>query len=143
MELDIRTAYAAERPIAVISAATTWDEYPELWQRLLDRVHAEVQHPGRNVMYYKDDLPHVEVGVEILPGTRLGDAVQRSSLPAGEVATTTLHGPYDGLEAAHAAVHRWCAAHAHTLAGPRWEVYGHWHDDPARLRTEISYLIQR
>ena len=33
-------------------------------------------------------------------------------------------------------------AAARTLAAPSWEVYGHWHDDPAELRTEAYYLLQ-
>ena len=28
------------------------------------------------------------------------------------------------------------------LAGPNWEVYGHWHDDPSQLRTDVFYLLQ-
>jgi len=27
-------------------------------------------------------------------------------------------------------------------AGQSWEVYGHWHADPAQLRTEVYYLLQ-
>jgi hypothetical protein len=26
------------------------------------------------------------------------------------------------------------------LAGPRWEIYGDWHDDPP-LETEVYYLL--
>ncbi len=28
------------------------------------------------------------------------------------------------------------------LAGPSWEVYGHWHEDPAQLKTDIYYLLR-
>ena len=45
------------------------------------------------------------------------------------------------LGAAHAAIRNWCAAHNHRLAGPNWEVYGHWEADwdvnPSRIRTDI------
>jgi len=27
------------------------------------------------------------------------------------------------------------------MAGPRWEVYGHWSDNPATRRTDIFYLL--
>jgi hypothetical protein len=31
------------------------------------------------------------------------------------------------------------------LAGPNWEVYGHWTDewnsDPAKIRTDVFYLL--
>jgi hypothetical protein len=39
-------------------------------------------------------------------------------------------------------VSRWCAAEGRGLAGPRWEIYGDWHDDPAELRTEVYYLLR-
>jgi len=28
------------------------------------------------------------------------------------------------------------------LAGPRFEVYGDWRDDPAQLETEVYYLLR-
>ncbi len=28
------------------------------------------------------------------------------------------------------------------LAGPRWEIYGDWREDPADLETEVYYLLQ-
>jgi len=41
------------------------------------------------------------------------------------------------------AVLRWCAEHGLDPAGPRWEIYGHWHDDdPAQLETEVYYLLR-
>ena len=27
------------------------------------------------------------------------------------------------------------------IAGPNWEVYTHWEEDPAKLRTEVYYLL--
>jgi effector-binding domain-containing protein len=61
------------------------------------------------------------------------------------VATTTHFGPYGGLHAAHEAICRWCADQGHKLAGPSWEVYGHWTDecnrDPSKIRTDIYYLL--
>jgi effector-binding domain-containing protein len=62
-------------------------------------------------------------------------------LPAGEVATAVHRGPYDRLGDTHQAIHDWCAGHERTLAGPRWEVYGDWHEDPAQLETEVYYLL--
>jgi effector-binding domain-containing protein len=92
-------------------------------------------------MLCRDDVPHVEVGLLAdAPAARAGRVVA-STLPGGTVATTTLRGGYDGLRAAHQAVRAWCAAQGHRLAGPRWEVYGHWHEDPARVETEIAWLL--
>src|SRR5439155_427026 len=59
------------QPTAVIAETTSWEAYPELWPRLLDEVWSVVRPrrseiaPGRNVMFYKDAVPNVEVGVEV------------------------------------------------------------------------------
>jgi effector-binding domain-containing protein len=69
-------------------------------------------------------------------------AVEPLQTPHGVAAMTTHWGDYGRLGEAHAAVVAWCRAHGRTLAGPSWEVYGHWDADPARLRTDIYYLLQ-
>jgi effector-binding domain-containing protein len=136
----------AARPTAVVAATTTWHEFPALWPHLLDEVWTCLRAGGirrgcRNVMLYRDDVPHVEVGVELDQPCPLTGRVVPSSLPAGPAAMTVHRGPYAGLAAAHQAVHDWCTAHARTLAGPRWEVYGPHHDDPAEVWTEVYYLL--
>jgi hypothetical protein len=76
--------------------------------------------------------------------TPQGDVVL-SATPAGVVASATYFGPYGGLGAAHEAVRRWCEDHQRGLAGPSWEIYGHWQDDwnanPSRIRTDVYYLL--
>ena len=58
-------------------------------------------------------------------------------VPPGPVATTTHLGPYHLLHQAHEAVLRWCKDNGRALAGPSWEVYGHWQDewnsDPGKM----------
>jgi effector-binding domain-containing protein len=66
-----------------------------------------------------------------------------SSTPAGNVATTVYMGPYDRMSPAHQANHQWAVENGQKLAGPSWEVYGHWSDDPASLRTDIFYLLSQ
>lgn len=129
---------AAARPTAVLAAQTTWPEYPAVWKRILDEVHANVTwhgggHKGRNVMLYLDDVPHVEVGVELDQPVELHGRLVRSALPAGPVATTRHVGPYAGLGDAHDAVIRWCEAQGYTLTKVRWEVYGHGDVDPPEV----------
>jgi len=51
-------------------------------------------------------------------------------------------GLYQKLSEAHTAVRRWCAEHGYALAGPNWEIYGDWTDNPAELRTDVFYLLQ-
>jgi effector-binding domain-containing protein len=55
---------------------------------------------------------------------------------------TIHHGSYAGLGAVNAAIRAWCLANGRTYSGPSWEVYGHWHEDPAQLRTEVYYLLR-
>jgi effector-binding domain-containing protein len=140
------------RPTVVVARATTWREFPSLWASMLDEVYAVVKRsdagwaaPGQdrwqNIMLYKDDVPNVEVGVLASgPFSDTGNVVS-SVLPAGFAAAATHRGPYSGLDLAHRAVRDWCAAHGRQLAGPRWEIYGHWREDPSEIETEIYYLL--
>ncbi|MGO8958036.1 MAG: GyrI-like domain-containing protein [Streptosporangiaceae bacterium] len=144
---DVTVTHVAERPTAVIAATTTWRDFPMQWKPMLDQVYACLRRHGSagqgcNVMLYKDDIPQVEVGVELITPCVLDSPVIRSRLPAGEVAMTVHRGPYQDLRAAHDIVTHWCAANGRALAGPRWEVYGDWSDDPAELETEVYYLLR-
>ena len=103
---------------------------------------ANLPHPGRNLALYLDGEMNLEVGVEVTQPFTGNDRVVCSSTPAGMVATAVHWGPYDRLGEAHKAVHEWCATHGHKVAGPSWEVYGHWYDEPGQLRTDVFYLLQ-
>jgi effector-binding domain-containing protein len=131
---------------AVVAQATSWDEFPSLWPVLLDEVYAFVRaggatQDGHNVMLYVDDVPNVEVGIQVTGPFEASGRVRPSELPAGRAATTIHRGPYSELGAAHAAVLAWCAANGQELIGTRWEIYGDWHEDPQDLETEVSYLL--
>ncbi|HEY5116926.1 MAG TPA: GyrI-like domain-containing protein [Nakamurella sp.] len=146
MSTTISIATVPSRPTAVIAAATTWREFPRTWRVLLDQVHAGVRwagsgRKGRSVMLYLDDLPHVEIGVELDQPATFDGPIVRSSLPAGRVATTVHHGSYDFLGASHDRLVGWVREQGLELAGPRWEVYGHWHEDPRQLVTALTYLL--
>jgi effector-binding domain-containing protein len=67
--------------------------------------------------------------------------VRYVEVPGGRVATATHWGDYGRLGATHQAVVAWCGAHGHALAGPRWEVYGHWHTGGVQPRTDVYYLL--
>jgi effector-binding domain-containing protein len=138
---------APERPTAVIAEATTWEAFPTLWGTLLDEVWAAVRSadqiaPGRNVMLYKDDVPNVEIGVEVAePFLDMGRVVS-STLPAGRAAMTTHHGSYADLGAAHHAIIEWCDRHGLQRVGTRWEIYGHWIEGSAEQDVEVYYLLR-
>jgi effector-binding domain-containing protein len=136
-------------PLAVIRRQATRSDLarvvPECCGRVWDVVRAQHTKAGRHVAIYWDGTIRLEVGVE-LQGAFVDDGeVVRSATPAGVVASTTHLGPYGDLAAAHAAVRQWCSANGHHLAGPNWEIYGHWlrewDDDPSRIRTDVYYLL--
>ena len=132
---------------AVIAAATTWEAFPQLWPVLLAEVWAAVRsRPGvaanRNVMLYRDDLPTVEVGVEVAERFAPLGRVVPGMLPSGRVVTATHVGSYGGLAATHEAIVAWCERRALRRAGPRWEIYGHWNEDAAAQQVEVSYLLR-
>ena len=144
----VRIVATSPTPTAVIRETTTWERFPTLWRELLDEVWGHVRgagvHAGRNVMLYLDDVPTVEVGVE-LEGTLTGPSgrVVLSSLPAGRAATTVARGAPSpgGIAAAHAAVVEWCDANGHSRTGVRWEVYDHRRDDPDSFETAVYWLL--
>jgi effector-binding domain-containing protein len=146
MPHQVTVSEVAARPTAVVVATTTWREFPALWKELLDEVWSCLRAGGidrgcRNVVLYLDDVPHVEVGVELRIACPLTGRVIASSLPAGTVAMAVHRGAFAGLASAHRAVLDWCAANDRQPVGPRWEVYGPHSDDPAEIWTEVYYLL--
>jgi effector-binding domain-containing protein len=101
---------------------------------------AGVRGAGRHVALYLNDID-LEVGVEVAAAVPAAGDVAMSATPAGWVVTTIHRGPYAGLHDAHAAIREWSRQHARRLAGPNWEIYGHWHDDPGQLRTDVFYAL--
>jgi effector-binding domain-containing protein len=146
----VRIVATAATPTAVVAEATSWDEFPRIWGALLGEVWAFVRGSelttGHNVMLFKDDMPNVEVGVEVSGSFAGNGRVVPSALPAGRAATTVARGAPSpsGLAQAHDAVRAWCATHGHALTGARWEIYGHWLEDqdPALFETEVYWLLE-
>ena len=135
-------------PTAVIRQSTTWERFPTLWGELLDEVWGHVRgagvQAGRNVMLYLDDVPTVEVGVELEGAlAEPSGRVVASALPEGRAATTVARGApsREGIAAAHGAVVGWCDANGHARTGVRWEVYDHWRDDPDSFQTAVYWLL--
>jgi effector-binding domain-containing protein len=126
MDYEVSLQTVAACSTAVVAQATSWGEFPRIWVRLLDEVYAfprdgGAAQDGQNVMLYRDDVPNVEVGVQVAGSFTPAGWVIPSFLPAGQVATTVHRRPYAGLGAAHQAVLARCAARAHRVQGTRWE----------------------
>ena len=148
-DYDVRVAHQAGIPLAVVRRVAKAAELSTLVPALCGEVWAFVRarnlQAGRNVAVYWNGDIRLEVGVE-LDGPLPEDAVVvRSATPAGPAASVTHFGPYQQLGAAHEAIRRWCAANGRRLAGPNWEIYGHWQNEwntsPAAIRTDVYYGI--
>jgi effector-binding domain-containing protein len=98
------------------------------------------------VAVYWDGAIRLEVGVEVAELFTEQDGVVRSTTPGGRVAVVAHLGPYGGLGRAHAAVREWAKTSGHRLAGPNWEIYGHWQDawnaNPSLIRTDVCYQVE-
>jgi effector-binding domain-containing protein len=134
MAYDVRIERTAECPTAVVKSDTTWRQFPALWPALLDDVWAflatrpDLRADGHNVILYRNNVPEVEVAVEVgVQVTGSFEAVGRvvpSALPAAEVAVTVHEGTPAQIGAAHSAVRAWCSVQRRALTGVSWEVYG-------------------
>ena len=140
------------RTIAAVRARLPVQRVKAVFREYLDQVYAAaraglVKLDGQNVFVYQPvsdqaDSADVAFGVgAVAPFAAVGN-VQPFEMPVGDVAATTHWGDYGRLGAAHDAVIEWCRSKGRRLTGTRWEVYGHWTDDPAKLRTDVYYLLE-
>jgi effector-binding domain-containing protein len=151
MGYDIRCERASSRALAVVrrraSARELSKVVPEACGTVWNAIRAKhITGAGRHVAIYLDGQINLEVGVELdAPLVDQGD-IFGSATPAGMVATTVHFGPYQRLHEAHDAIRQWCVSHGHVLAGPNWEIYGHWMDawnsNPSEIRTDVYYLLK-
>ena len=149
MHYDIELKDVAATPLLVVRRRATLQELtkvvPEACGVVWDLVRQfQIPSPGRHVaVYLNDEIDRLgsNLRVEVGSDTVAPDPLILSATPAGRVATATHWGPYSGLFAAHQSIRQWCRAGQHVLAGPNWEVYGHWSEDPEKLRTDIFYLL--
>jgi effector-binding domain-containing protein len=147
---DVKLEQAAPRGMAAVRARVPASRVAALFRIYLDQVYAAgragtVQLDGQNIFVYRDvettpDHIDVEFGVGVAAPFSSAGSVLYSVTPSGGVATTTHWGDYGALGDAHAAVVTWCRSHDVPLAGPRWEVYGHWREG-ITPRTDIYYLV--
>jgi hypothetical protein len=145
----VRVEIAQPRGIAAVRAQLPISDVPRRFAEYLNQVYAAsrgsgLQLDGQNIFVYRPG-PGAMTDVEFAVGVKAPFAsigpVEYSTLPMGEAAATTHWGDYAGLGAAHGAVADWCRTQGRGLAGVRWEVYGHWSDDPAQRRTDVYYLL--
>ena len=144
--------HIASIPVAVVrrraSAAQLSTLVPECCGLVWRAVQAQKDtgaKGGRHVAIYWNGDIRLEVGVELQgPFDETGE-VFRSATPGGPAAFVRHLGPYHTLGAAHESVRTWCEANGHRLAGPSWEIYGHWQPEwdanPRLIRTDVFYQV--
>jgi effector-binding domain-containing protein len=107
VKYDVQIRRAAAQPIQIVRGQTNMAALPSNIRKLFDEFYAGFKENGN------------------------------ATTPSGLVATMVYFGPYDRMKPAHEAIHRWARENDYRLAGPSWEVYGHWSDDPTKLRTDM------
>jgi hypothetical protein len=146
----VRATPVAARAVAGVRAQLARGRVGQEFGRYLDQVYAagragSVALDGQNIFIYRginEGQLIVDFCVGVTAPFAAVGAVQPLETPSGVAAMTTHIGDYGGLGAANAAVLEWCRANGRPLAGPSWEVYGHWHNDPAQVRTDVYYLLE-
>jgi effector-binding domain-containing protein len=151
MSYDVRIEQHASQPLAVVRRRASIAELPkvipaacgEVWNLVRAR---NIAGAGRHIAVYWDGDINLDIGVELPAPIASSDGLLASATPAGPVATTVHFGPYQRLGAAHEAIQAWCQQNGRALAGPSWEIYGHWKDewnnDPSQIRTDVFYLLR-
>lgn len=152
MEYNIRLeTIVASQPTAVVRRRASLRELPKVIPEACgaawNAVRAQqIKGAGRNVAIYLDDQINLEAGVELSAPVVADDPLIVSSIPSGTVVTATHFGPYGQLPEVHRAIRDWCAKQGYALAGPNWEIYGHWQDSwknsPSLIRTDVFYLLK-
>jgi len=143
---------AAPRAIAAVRARMPVGQVPAKFTEHLNQVYAAAKNgaihlDGQNIFVYRDAVGFpgdvdVDFGVGALAPFAPVGRVTYTQLPVGDVAAATHWGDYAGIGGAHAAVVEWCRANNRKRTGTLWEVYGHWTNDPARLRTDVYHLLE-
>jgi effector-binding domain-containing protein len=147
---EVHETIVAARPVAGVRAQVSRGRVAFEFGRHLDQVYAAARAgavvlDGQNIFIYRaptDEQLTVDFCVGVTAPFEAAGVVLPLETPRGVAVMTTHHGAYGGLGRAHAAILDWCRAHDRVLAGPSWEVYGHWHADPAQLSTDVYYLLQ-
>lgn len=151
MSSRVQLLTLAPRPLAAVSRSVAPGAVGREFRAALDLVWAHLRATpglrgdGHNVfLYHHDGGPslRVDFGVEVLRAFEPAGEVRCVWTPGGEAATAVHRGPYEGLGATHDAVRAWCKEQGREVGSHSLEVYGDWHEDPARLETTVHYLLR-
>jgi effector-binding domain-containing protein len=136
---------------AVVRATGTRSELSEMFGQCFGQVFGMLAQKGIQplsaplVQYLNTDEPlQFEAGAMVAAPFAPDGNVVGISLPAGEFATATYSGPYDGITEAHMAMQAWIADQGRAWQGTSIEEYitdpGEV-PDPKDWQTKISYPL--
>jgi len=148
-EPNVRVETTVPRQLAAVRMHTTRPGLPKAIREGLDKVWPQIKdRSGLNVVLYHPSGPDglgeefdIETGVEVPAGFTPSAPVYLATTPGGRVVTAAHFGPYDRMMDTYRAIDAYVREHGLRMTGPSWEVYGHWSDDPAKLRTDIFFPI--
>lgn len=154
MEYVVTVVRVKPEPIAAVRRRMAARDIPAGCKEAMDKVwaflgrHPELRAGGHDVFLYQHDMDAagamtIDFGVQAAQPFAPEGEVFCAVTPEGEAATLIHRGPYNGLPAAHAATHAWLAKSGRKDGGWSWEIYGEWSEDPAKLETQVLYLLQR
>jgi AraC family transcriptional regulator len=140
------------QPVLLVRRRVPHSQIAAALGELLGRVFLHAQRSGAALagqpftryLEWGPGLLTIEAGLPVAATVSGEGDVRPDTLPGGPAASTTHVGPYDGLNAAHAAVQLWIEEHGLSVAGAPWEVYvtdPAEHPDPRDWRTQIFWPL--
>jgi effector-binding domain-containing protein len=103
---------------------------------------AGMHEHGHNVMLYKDDIPNVEVGVQVSGAFEPSGKVVPSRLSDALAATAMHTGPMHLIGDTHRAIVERCECNGHQVDGQRWEIYGDPNPSAGDFCVELYWSVQ-
>jgi effector-binding domain-containing protein len=156
MAYDIQVMDVPQGYLAVLRGTATFSNLSQRIRELFDQVYGQLAKgtvrqdgqnvvlywgaPGRNLLATPEGCP-IEVGVQVAAPFESDGGLISSATPGGMVATVVHWGPYEEMGKAYDALIQWRLNSGRTFAGPAWEVYGNWSDDPSQVRTDVFLLL--
>ena len=151
--IDITHRTIPARTVASVRGTIgSYDQEGPLWQRLMPGLFAGGAQPSPEalavaVFHDEEYVEHdadVEVQLDVAAPFADTDEVRCVRVPAQEVASGVLHGPYEGMGEVTEAIGGWVAANGYRFGGPMFNIYvvGPTQEpDPARWVTEVCVPV--
>ena len=143
--VSVRLLAAVRRRVQVSEIGNAWrPALDQVWSFL--RQNPGLRTDGHNIFLYHhptkgEPAMLVDFGVEVTRSFAPSGDVFATETPGGKVARALHVGSYQSVGETHSAIHHWVKENHLAMAGKSWEIYGDPTDDPAKLETQIEYLL--